>query len=164
MKSTVFKAIFFLALCTGSMNLSAQYYVSWDSYGLGFEFAQDFGVLQNNGNVFEATSSDRLLYVKVQPWNNAYVTLDNLFDYTVQYAQSLNFYLGAEVAGDYIEIDDFDGYFLVAATNDPRNYNYYLVAYLLDTESATNYQILIGYQEGHIDEAIEILGSFYGYD
>lgn len=164
MKSTILAFTTFFLLCLGSTNLSAQYYVSWDYYGIGFQFAQDFKVSQNNGNIFEASSSDRLLYVKVQPWSNSTVTVNDLYGYAVQYANNLNYYLGAEVAGDYIEIDDFDGYFLVAATNDPRNYNYYLIAYLLDTQSDTNYQVLIGYQEGHIDEAVNILVSFYAYD
>jgi hypothetical protein len=164
MKSVMLKAAIFLLLCIGTLNLSAQYYVSWDYYGIGFQFAQDFTVSQNSGSVFEASSSDRLLYVKVQPWVNGHVEVDDLYDYAVQYATNLNYYLGAEVAGDYIEVDDFNGYFLIAATNNPRNYNYYLVAYLLDTESDTNYQLLIGYQEGHLDEATGILASFYAYD
>jgi opacity protein-like surface antigen len=164
MQSSIIKIVVFLSLVICSLSLNAQSYVSWDYYGIGFQVAQDFQVSQNDGNVFEASSSDRLLYVKVQPWTNSTVTVGDLYGYAVQYAQNLNYYLGAEVAGDYIEIDDFDGYFLVAATNDPRNYNYYLIAYLLDIESDTNYQVLIGYQEGHIDEAVNILVSFYAYD
>ena len=164
MKSSILKAVLFIFLSVSSMNIQAQNYVSWDYYGIGFQFAQDFRVTQNNGSVFEAVSSDQLLYVNVQPWLNANVDINDLYSYAVNYATSLNFYLGAEVAGNYIEIDDFDGYFLIAATNDQRNYNYYLVAYLMDIESNTNYQVLIGYQEGHFEEASNILLSFYAYD
>lgn len=164
MKFSFSKAAFYLLLLFGTLNLSAQYDVSWDTYGIGFQFAQDFRVIQNNGTVFEATSSDRLLYVNVQPWSNANITVDHLFDSAVQVATNLNYDLGAEVAGDYIEFDDFQGYFLIAAPYDRRGYNYYIVALLLDTQSDTNYTVLIGYQEGHYEEAAEILFSFYAYD
>ena len=53
MKSVMLKAALFLLLCIGTLNLNAQYDVSWDYYGIGFEFAQDFSVSQNNGTVLE---------------------------------------------------------------------------------------------------------------
>jgi len=154
----------FICLFLASYSLKAQNYFGWDYYGIGFAVARDFQVYTNNTQEFEAQSSDRLLYINIQPWADASVTESNLYTAVLNLAYNIGYYTGGEVAGDYIQIHDFNGYFIVCALNDPNNYNYFIVAVLLDTLSETNMVVTIGYQEGYFEEARNMLYSFYAYD
>lgn len=141
----------------------AQQY-QWDQYGIGFQVARDFVVEENNANIFTATSSDDEIFISIEPWIDGNVSEDNIADAILELATEMKFYDGGEIAGEYIEVDDFNGYFIITAPNDYEDYDYVVVAILLDTESDTNLAICIGYDEGNFDEAAAIIGSFYAYD
>ena len=164
MKSTLKTLLIPVVFLIGLSAIQAQSYYGWDYYGIGFAVARDFQVYSNNAQEFEAQSSDRLLYINIQPWADASVTESNLYTAVLNLAYNIGYYTGGEVAGDYIQIHDFNGYFIVCALNDPNNYNYFIVAVLLDTLSETNMVVTIGYQEGYFEEARNMLYSFYAYD
>lgn len=144
--------------------IQAQTDYGWDYYGVGFGVARDFQVYKNSAEAFEAQSSDRLVWINIQPWSDASITEENLYSSVLNLAYNIGYYDGGEVAGDYIQINDFSGYFIVCAPNDPNTYNYFIVALLLDTLSDTNLVVSIGYQEGNFEEAQSMLLSFYAYD
>jgi hypothetical protein len=144
--------------------IQAQLDFEWDTYGVGFTVARDFGVTKNNFQVFEATSSDQLVSINIQPWSDSNITMDNLYDAVISVAYDLRYYEGGDVAGDYIKVDDFNGYFIVSAPASYDTYDYVIVALLLDSLSETNLQVIIGYQEGNFEEAKKMLYSFYAYD
>ena len=147
-----------------TIHLSAQTAYEWDYHGIGFEVASDFGVTVNNASQFSAISSDGLLSVTLVPWSDNRITLDNLAEATVQSALELAVFDQATVSGDALDLGDLQGYFIVAATDDYGSYDFLLMALLLDSESETNLSVAIGYMDGHVDEAIEILTSIYPYD
>ena len=164
MKSTFLSSIFIMLMSMCLTPIQAQLDFEWDNYGIGFTVARDFGVLKNNFQEFEATSSDRLLSINIQPWSDPNITMDNLYDAVISVAYDLKYYEGGDVAGDYIKIDDFNGYFIVSTPSSHDTYDYVIVALLLDTLSETNLQVIIGYQEGNFEEAKKMLYSFYAYD
>lgn len=144
--------------------LHAQTAYEWDYYGIGFEVASDFDIVANNQSEFTAVSSDGLISVSLMPWSDASIDLDHLADATLQLAGELATFDQATVNGDFVDLGDLEGYFIVAATSDYQSYDFLLVALLIDTESDTNLVVAIGFEEGNEDEAIDILSSVYPYD
>ncbi len=153
------KVILLFALASlAAFTAEAQSY-QWDTYGIGFTVTDDFVVQTNTDEQFYAVSSDGLIDVNVIPWSDASVNKSNLEAALIDFVnEELN--IRAELDGDEIKLNDFDGYFIVAAYEGDM----LLVAFLLDTQSATNLIVQIGFEEGNEDEAIDILTSFYAYD
>ena len=144
--------------------LNAQTAFEWDYYGIGFEVASDFAVQENSETQFSAVSSDGLLYISMVPWSDDRITMENLAEATLEYALSLAVFDQAHVQGDAIDLGDLEGYFIVAAPESFGSYDFILASLLLDVESPTNLAVVIGYMDGHLDEAIEMLTSIYPYD
>lgn len=163
-KSILFTLIIGIFGLISSTSLMSQEYIISDSYGIGFAVASDFNVYQNDYDLLNAVSSDGLLSISVEPWLDNSVTLDNVYDAVVYLARGANYLNQGAVAGDYIQIDYFNGYFLVCAPNIQGSYDYIIIAILLDIYSNTNLAVTIGYQEGHFEEARDMLLSFYAYD
>lgn len=155
---------FFLCIFLLAGTLHAQTAYEWDYYGIGFEVASDFGVYENSATQFSAVSSDGLLSISMVPWSDDRITLDNLAEATVEYALNLAVFDQAAIEGDAIDLGDLQGYFIVAAPESYGSYDYMIAALLLDLESPTNLAVVIGYMDGNLDEAIEILTSIYPYD
>ena len=107
----------------------------WEDYGIGFTVATDMIVDGSDMDAFTAVSSDGLISISLSPWAD----------------------------GDYIEIDTFNGYYLVVAPSQSDAPDFMLIALLLDTESDTNLVAAIGFEDGLEDEAIAILSSLYSY-
>lgn len=163
MKTKLF-FLFSMALGFFANQVIAQTAFEWDYHGIGFEVASDFRVQTNNQSEFTAVSSDGLLAVTLMPWSDASINLDDLAEATLSLAGEMATIDQSTVDGDAIDLGDLEGYFIVAATSDYKSYDYILVALLLDTESETNLVAVIGFQDGHDEEAIEILTSIYPYD
>lgn len=142
---------------------TAQVAYEWDDYGVGFEVAADFQDVSESASEWELISSDGLIYISVTPWSDASITIDDLEDATISIAYDMIFDGDAEVDGDCGEIHDFDGCYVIGAV-DGEEYELYLVALLMDVESDTNVQIIMGFNSGDVDEVVGILGSFYAYD
>ena len=159
---SIYLKVFAFALTTYCGTAQTAY--EWDYYGIGFEVASDFNVTANTASQFSAVSSDGLLSVSLVPWSDAQVTMDNLAEATVESALEMAVFDQAEVSGDYLDLGDLQGYFIVAATDDYYTYDFLLMALLLDSESDTNLSVAIGFMDGHSDEAIDILTSIYPYD
>ncbi len=162
----VSKAMFviFLGISILAGSAHAQTAFEWDHYGIGFEVASDFVVQENSETQFSAVSSDGLLYISLVPWSDDRITMDNLAEATVEYALGLAVFDQAAVEGDAIDLGDFKGYFMVAAPESYGSFDFMLASLLLDVESPTNLAVVIGYMDGHLDEAIEMLASIYPYD
>ncbi len=153
------------ALCLSAFLSNAQHY-RWDQYGIGFQVARDFVVEENTSTIFDATSSDGEISIAIEPWLDQNVTMDNVADVILNVAADMKFYDGGDVVGDYVEVHDFVGYYIIAAPINYADFGYDYVALviLLDAESATNMVISIGYNEGNFKEAEAIVDSFYAYD
>ncbi|NQW26402.1 MAG: hypothetical protein HQ474_00700 [Flammeovirgaceae bacterium] len=163
MKRLLLNVILTHVFCIISYSSYSQRY-EWDYYEIGFEVAGDFNVSENNGDQFSAISSDAEIFVHIEPWFDEDLNEDNIEDVILDLADDLEYNEGNEIVkNDYIEIDDFNGYYLLSV---PRDYpfDYVFIALLMDIESSTNLFISIGFNEGNIEEAEDILYSFYAYD
>ena len=118
----------------------------------------------NDASQFSATSEDGLLSITLIPWSDAHVTMDNLAESTEASALEIAVFDRAEVSGDYLDLGDLQGYFIVTATDDDESYDFLLMSLLLDSQSDTNMSVAIGFMDGHHEEATEILTSIYPYD
>ena len=157
-KTFIFAALFVFLL--GAANAQTDYI--WDHYGIGFSVTEDFAVTESTEANFTAVSSEGAISVSISPWKDASITEDDLAEATVDIALELEILDDQAVEGDYITIDTFSGYFIVAAPIDGGN-DMTLMALLLDQESETNMLITISYEYGNIDEALDILNSFHSY-
>lgn len=135
----------------------------WDAFGVGFELASDFEEVTNDGEEWELMSSDEEIFISVMPWADEEVTLDDLKEATYWVALDFVFGEDADVEGDCVEIDDFDACYVIGAVND-MDWDFYLVALMMDVNSETNVQVAIAFNEGDEDEVVEMLNSFYAYN
>lgn len=135
----------------------------WEDYGIGFTVATDMIVDGSDMDAFTAVSSDGLISISLSPWADGYVDEEVLAEATLDVAMNMYFFDDSEVDGDYIEIDTFNGYYLIVAPSQSDAPDFMLIALLLDTESDTNLVAAIGFEDGLEDEAIAILSSLYSY-
>lgn len=135
----------------------------WEDYGIGFTVATDMIVDGSDMDAFTAVSSDGLISISLSPWADGDVDEEVLAEATLDVAMNMYFFDDSEVYGDYIEIDTFNGYYLVVAPSQSDAPDFMLIALLLDTESDTNLVAAIGFEDGLEDEAIAILSSLYSY-
>lgn len=157
---------FFLGLGGLAMSVSlafAQDTYEWDAYGVGFSVASDVIIQQSSSDSFTAVTSDGEIAINISPWLDETVDTDGLAEATISMAIELYAFDDSEVDGDYIEIDSFDGYYLIASQDGFDEPDYLLVAVLLDTESETNLIVVIGFDDGNDEEALDILTSLYSY-
>jgi len=142
---------------------NAQDTYEWDEFGVGFEVASDFEVITNSSEEWELMSSDEAIFISVMPWSDPNVTLDDLEEATYWVAMDFVFGEDAEVDGDCGEVDDFDVCYVIGAVYD-MDWDYYLVALMMDVGSDTNIQVAIAFNEGDEDEVVDMMNSFYAYD
>lgn len=148
------------------MTSQAQYRAfEWDAHGVGFEVASDFLVMKNNYNEFTAVSSDNQIAISIQPWQDASITINNLEQATVNVGADLLTGGNELIAADYIQLDYYQGYYIVVSTPGSQySGDFMLLALLLDTESGTNLTISISGYNANFDEVFEMLFSVYAYD
>lgn len=155
----ILTGILFLSI----VSAQAQTAYEWDEYGVAFELADDFETVTDNRSAWELISNDDQVFISVMPWSDASVTVDDLEEATYLVAVDLVFDDGAEVDGDCVEIDDFDVCYVIGGVYN-RDWDYYLVALMMDVNSETNLQVAVAFNEGDVDEVIDILNSFYAYN
>jgi len=159
---TILISISLFIFCT----VHAQTEYEWDAYGVGFELADDFEVLTDTGEAWELISSDDQIFISVMPWSDSNVTLADLEEAT--YWNAVDFVFGdgldgQDLDGDCVEINDFDACYVIGAVYD-NDWDYYLVALMMDRGSETNVQVAIAFNEGDEEEIVDMLNSFYAYD
>lgn len=159
----------FLVLPVGLMCLAfsqpslAQDSYIWEDYGIGFSVAEDMLIEESNADTFTVVSSDGEIVVNISPWVDGSVDEETLADAAIEMAVDLYYIDDSELDGNYIDIDSFSGYYILAAPGDIEATDFMLFALLLDTESDTNLIVAIGFAGGNEDEAVEILESLYSY-
>ena len=110
----------------------------------------------NNAESFEASNDD--IYLGIYPFDDENIDQDDLYDTTNEIAVELQ-YDHIEDGGK-VEIDDFEGYYVVGDKDGVAA----LIVTLLDKESETNLFIVIAFAEGFDSVALNIVESFYAYD
>jgi hypothetical protein len=146
----------FFSLLLVTSHLSAQTKMEWDLHGVGFTVPSDFAIEANNSEEF--TAGNDHLFLSIYPIQDETITEDNLADAVVEMAVSMEYDVVDEA--DAIDIDDFTGYY-VKGTLDAANV---VVMALLDKKSSTNLLVVIAYDQGFENQAINIASSFYAYD
>ena len=136
---------------------------TWDEYGVGFEVGRDFEVQNNSDSHFLAQSSDGGITISISPWQDSDITEDDLAQAIVDIAAEQYGYDGEEVEGEYIELDDFFGYFIVIVPQSDDSHDLLVVMLLMNPESGTNLAVGIGFDEGNLEEVKDIIDSFYAY-
>jgi hypothetical protein len=153
------RIIFVLALFLSAaitFQAQAQEEWVWDEYGLGFTIAKGMKVTQNDGETFTAERDNLLL--TMTPIVDSDINEGDLAKAVIAMAVEME-YDGIEDA-DELELDDLVGYY-VEGTKDGAGA---FVIALLDKESASNYLVIIVFDDDSRDEAMEIALSLYAYD
>lgn len=150
--------IFFVIalLMTSGITAFAQTDMKWDTHGIGFTIPARFKTEVNNKNEFSGSTKD--IFLKISPFQDANVNLDDMSDAIVQIASDLK-YDDLRGFGE-IDLDDLKGYYVVG-TKDGVNA---VVMCMIDVKSSTNLLVVIGFNDGHEREALDIAASFYPYD
>jgi hypothetical protein len=112
---------------------------------------------------FTAATSGGEISINITPWSDDSVDEDNLGEAALEMAAELYLFDDSEVDGDYIEIDSFNGFYLIVAPSELDAPDFMIIALMLDTESDTNFVVAIGFEDGNDDEAIDVLNSFFSY-
>ncbi len=128
----------------------------WDEYGIGFTIAKGMKVTQNDGETFAAERGN--LFLTMTPIVDEEINEGDLAEAVIAMAIEMD-YDGIEDA-DELELDDLVGYY-VEGTRDGAGA---FVIALLDRESASNYLIIIVFDDDSRDEAMEMALSLYAYD
>ncbi|WP_299547109.1 hypothetical protein [Seonamhaeicola sp.] len=155
-----FKLMLFAAFLFVTVFANAQTEYVWDDYGVGFAVTEDFDIRVSNRDKFSAVSSDGLIDIEILPWLDGSINEADLEDAVIDYASDIC-PIADDILVDDLRIDDFTGKYLAAQLVDGEMI---LVACMLDTQSRTNIIVLITFEEGNEDEAVDILESFYAYD
>lgn len=153
------RVVFVLALLMSaaiSFQAQAQEEWVWDEYGIGFTLAEGMKVTQNDGETFTAERSN--LFLTMAPIVDAEINEDDLAEAVIAMAVEME-YDDIEDA-DELELGDLVGYY-VEGTKDGAGA---FVIALLDAESASNYLVIIVFDDDSRDEAMEIALSLYAYD
>lgn len=154
------KKIQFLTLLTvlliSTFQLSAQTAMEWEDHGIGFTVPDDFSVITNNGE--EYTAVNEYLFLSMAPIQDETITEDNLASAVVQMAVEMRYDVVDEA--NSIDIDDFTGYYVKGQLDGAHA----VVMALMDRESSTNLLVIIAYEEGYEEDALQIAASFYAFD
>jgi len=128
----------------------------WDEYGIAFTLAKGMKVTQNDGETFTAERGN--LFLTMVPIVDSNINEDDLAEAVIDMAVEMD-YDDIEDA-DELELGDLIGYY-VEGTKDGAGA---FVIALLDKESASNYLVIIVFDDSSRDEAMEIALSLYAYD
>lgn len=128
----------------------------WDTHGVGFKVPSDVRITTNNAEEFTAENAN--VFLTIAPIQDGELNKDHMADATVEMAKGLGYDSVDE--GDAIDIDDFTGYY-VKGTKEGVNA---VVMALLDKKSSTNLLVVVVYNDGFEEKAVDILASFYAYD
>jgi hypothetical protein len=153
------RVIFVLALflsATITFQAQAQEEWVWDEYGIAFTIAKGMKVTQNDGETFTAERGN--LFLTMTPIVDSDINEDDLAEAVIAMAVEMD-YDGIEDA-DMLELNDLVGFY-VEGTKDGAGA---FVIALLDKESASNYLVIIVFDDDSRDEAMEIALSLYAYD
>lgn len=161
MKPTALNSALTSLFCLISLLSFSQQY-EWDQYGIGFTVAQDFVIQENNERAFSATSNDGEISISINPWKDSSITEDNMADTVLMLAKQITNDNNRDIAGNYLEIDDFSGYYIITASED--DFDFIAIVLLIDSESSTNLAIAIGFNDGNSDEVESIVEGFYAFD
>lgn len=153
----------FICLTISATAALAQDTYVWEEYGIGFSVASDMVVDDSDPESFTATTSEDEISINITPWSDDSVDEDNLGEAALEMATELYLFDDSEVDGDYIEIDTFNGFYLIVAPSELDAPDFMIIALMLDTESDTNFVVAIGFEDGNDDEAIDVLNSFFSY-
>lgn len=152
-------AIFIIALfMSAAITLQAQAQEEWvwDEYGIGFTIAEGMKVTQNDGETLTAERDN--LFLTMTPIVDSDITEGDLAKAVFAMANEME-YDGIEDA-DELELNDLVGFY-VEGTKDGAGV---FVIALLDKESASNYLVIIVFDDDSRDEAMEMALSLYAYD
>jgi len=147
---------FLFSLLLFSVPLMAQKDYHWDTYGVGFSIPNSMHIDANNAEGFEASNDD--IYLGIYPFDDENISQKDLYSATNEIAVELK-YDHIEDGGP-IEIDDFEGYYVIGVKDEVAA----LIVTLLDNESETNLFIVIAFADGFDSVALNIVESFYAYD
>lgn len=150
------KFTFSLALTLFATLVFAQKEMHWDTHGVGFSVPANFKEETNNAE--EYTASNDNLFLSIIPIQDETLDEGDLAAAVIDMAKGLEYDVVEEV--DEIELNGLYGYY-VSGRKD--GVNAVLMA-LLDAESSTNLLVVIVYNDGYFDEAVEMAGSFFAYD
>jgi hypothetical protein len=153
------RVIFVLALFLSTaitFQAQAQEEWVWDEYGIAFILADGMKVTQNDGETFTAERSNLML--TMTPIVDSDINEDDLAAAVISMAVDME-YDGIEDA-DALELNDLVGFY-VEGTKDGAGA---FVIALLDKESASNYLVIIVFDDDSRDEAMEMALSLYAYD
>lgn len=151
------KSLALLAFLVGGLSASAQMTdMHWDTHGVGFKVPANVRITTNNAEEFTAENAN--VFLTIAPIQDGELNKDHMAEATIEMATGLGYDTVEE--GDAIDIDDFTGYY-VKGTKEGVNA---VVMALLDKKSSTNLLVVVVYNEGFEDKAVEILASFYAYD
>jgi hypothetical protein len=154
------KPLFFiLTLCLSiavTFQAQAQEEWVWDEYGLAFTLAKGMKVTQNDGETFSAERGN--LFLTMTPIVDSDISERDLARAVIAMAVEME-YDDIEDA-DELELNDLVGYY-VEGTKDGAGA---FVIALLDKESASNYLVIIVFDDDSRDEAMEMALSLYAYD
>jgi hypothetical protein len=154
-KSVVFLLALFMSAAI-TFQAQAQEEWVWDEYGIAFTLAKGMKVTQNDGETFTAERNN--LFITMAPIVDANINEDDLAEAVIDMAVEMD-YDDIEDA-DELELGDLIGYY-VEGTKDGAGA---FVIALLDKESASNYLVIIVFDNNSRDEAMEIALSLYAYD
>lgn len=128
----------------------------WDEYGLAFILAEGMKVTQNDGETFTAERSN--LFLSMVPIVDSEINEDDLAEAVIAMAIEME-YDEIEDA-DELELNDLVGYYVEGSKDGAGAF----VIALLDSESASNYLVVIVFNDDSREEAMEIALSLYAYD
>lgn len=153
----------FICLTLSATAALAQDTYVWEEYGIGFSVESDLIVDESDIESFTAATREGEISISITPWSDDEVDEENLADAALEIAAELYLFEDSDIDGDYVEIDTFNGFYLVVAPSELDAPDMMIVALMLDTESDTNFVVAIGFEDGNDDEALDVLNSFFSY-
>jgi len=151
------KLFLVIALVAIQSNLLAQQTWKWDYYGIALDLPDDFEVVKNTNNEFEAEGAGMGLYIYIFEED---ISIDEMDDATIEAATQMELEEIDDV--EAFETRSFEGFY-VAGYKDGAAI---LFAGVIDPESTTNFFVAISFgddDEVAEDDAFDILDSIRKY-
>lgn len=144
-----------MAIFCAAFSAQAQQEFIWEHYKMSIELPDDFKTIKNTDNEFECDGDGMHLYMYVYEDRN--LTAAAMHDATKEIAKSLKFEVKDE-EHDLASHDGFEGKYVLGYKDGLQ----VMVCGLINTKNATNFWIVIIFEDGdHTaeDEGIKILNS-----
>lgn len=149
-KQSLLAVLFVLA----TLSANAQQQFVWNQYKIAMTLHDDFKVTKNTDTEFRASGVGMEVYVDV--WENKNVSLDNMDEALIAYANSSK--MDNLDTAHEVHINGLEGYYIEGERNGDR----IMIVGLIDPNSHTNFVVEINFDDTDKNaerDALEIMNS-----